>query len=286
MEAALWFFGLLLIALAATIVFHTLIKVSPYERWVKERLSKYVGTLEAWWHIIVPFIESVKKVDMRERVVNTPAHNMITYDNAAVTVDAVIFTQIYDAKKSVYEIQDPLLAVSNLWVTTLRWIIWTMSLDDILWDRTKINTYVQTQLAQETAKWWIRINKVEIQKIDPPQDLVDAMSKQKIAQQEKRASILKAEWQREAYIIEAQWYKEKQILEAQWEAEAIERLAQARAKEIEYESTAAINFFQWNAITKEQLKVAKDALKENTKFVVWSEITDTVRWIFEKIIKN
>ena len=285
MTWVLWFFSIILIFLAFTIVFHTLVKISPYERWVKERLSKYVWTLEAGWHIIIPFIESVKKVDMRERVVSTPAHNMITYDNAAVTVDSVIFTQINDAKKSVYEIQDPLLAVSNLWVTTLRWIIWTMSLDDILWDRVKINTYVQTQLAQETAKWWIRINKVEIQKIDPPQDLVDAMSKQKIAQQEKRASILTAEWQKEAYIIEAQWYKEKQILEAQWEAEAIERLAEARAKEIEFEATAAINYFKDNAIIKEQLNVAKDALKDNTKYVVGTDIMNSIKWAFDKVIK-
>ncbi len=281
----LGFLSLVLVAFITTVIFFTLVKISPYERWVKERLSKYVWTLEAGWHIIIPFIESVRKVDMRERVVNTPAQSMITYDNAAVTVDSVIFTQIYEAKSSVYEIQDPILAVSSLWVTTLRWIIWTMSLDDILGDRQKINAYVQTHLAKETDKWWIRINKVEIQKIDPPQDLVDAMSKQKIADQEKRAYILKAQWQKEAYIQEAQWYKEKQILEAQWEAEAIERIAQARAKEIELEATAAVNFFKDNAITKEQLKVAQNALKENTKFVVWSEIFDSVRWAFDKIVK-
>ncbi len=282
---ALWFLSFVLVVFIVTVIFFTLVKISPYEKWVKERLSKYVWTLDSGWHIIIPFIESVKKVDMRERVINTTPQNMITYDNAWVTVDAVIFTQIYDAKKSTYEIQDPILAVNNLWITTLRWIIWTMSLDDILWDRQKINTYVQTNLSKETDKWWIRINKVEIQKIDPPQDLVDAMSKQKIAEQEKRAEILKAQWQKESYVLEAQWYKEKQILEAQWEAQAIERLAEAKAKEIELESTAAINFFKDNAILKEQLRVAQISLKENSKFVIDSEIVDTLKWALGKIIK-
>lgn len=279
----LWFLWFVFVFLIVSWIIFGLIKIHPYERWVKERASKYIWTLEAGWHIIIPFLESVKKVDMRERVINTPAQNMITSDNAAVLVDSVIFTQIYDAKRSSYEIQDPILAVSSLWVTTLRWIIWTMTLDEILWDRQRINTYVQTNLAKETDKWWIRINKVEIQKIDPPKDLVEAMSKQKIAEQEKRAYVLTAEWKKQSYIIEAQWYKEKQILEAQWEAEAIERIAEARAKEIEYEATAAINYFKDNAIIKEQLRVAQTALKDNSKFVIWSEIIDTLKWALKNI---
>ncbi|MBS8122160.1 SPFH domain-containing protein [Candidatus Vampirococcus lugosii] len=275
--------SLLLIFLGFIIIFFTLVKVSPFEKGVKERLSKYHSTLQAGWHIIIPFIESVKKVDMRERVINTPAQNMITSDNAAVLVDSVIFTQIYDAKSSTYEIQDPILAVSSLGVTTLRGIIGTMTLDDILGDRQKINTYVQTNLAKETDKWGIRINKVEIQKIDPPKDLVDAMSKQKIAEQEKRAYVLTAEGKKQSYIIEAQGYKEKQILEAQGQAEAIERIAQARAKEIEYEASAAIAYFKDNAILKEQLRVAQNSLKDNSKFVIDSDIVNTIKGALSKI---
>ena len=130
---------------------------------------------------------------MRERVINTPPQDMITRDNAVVTVDAVIFTQIYDPVKAIYEIQDAFMAISNLSITTLRSIIGTMTLDEVLGDRQSINTKVQTELSDETAKRGVQINKIEIQRIDPPAELMSAMNDQKIAQQQKRAAILQAE---------------------------------------------------------------------------------------------
>jgi len=268
--------------LGVIFVIKSLIKISPYEKWIKERFSRYVWTLDSGWHFIVPFIDSVRKVDMRERVINTQPHEMITRDNAVVTVDAVIFAQIFDPVKAVYEISNPWVAVQNLAITTLRAIIGTMTLDEVLGERSKINAKVQTEISHETAKWWISITKIEIQRIDPPTELMEAMNKQKIAQQEKRAAILKAEGQKEAAIREAEGQKQAQILKAEGEWQAIERIAEAKAKALELEATAAIKYFKDNAVLKEQFRVLQESLKNNTKYVLDSDILSVVKSFFLK----
>lgn len=266
-----------LILLIIVVLFNSLRKVAPNEKWVKERLSRFVWILDPGYHVLLPFIDTVKTVDMRERVINTQPQEMITQDNAVVTVDATIYVQIFDAQRSVYEIQDPIMAVMNLSQTALRSIIWTMSLDQVLWERQKINAQVQTELAQETAKWWINILRIEIQRIDPPRELMDAMNQQKIAQQEKRAQILRAEWFREAAITEAEWKKQKDTLEAQWQAAAIEAIALAKAKALEVESNAASTYFKDNAVLKEQFRVLEESMKNNTKYVLDSDILSVIK---------
>ncbi len=285
--------GLILWVLAIILIIKAIVRINQYEKGILERFGKFRKILEPGWHFIVPFIEDVKIVDMRERVIQTPPQEMITKDNAVVTVDAVVFAQITDPYKATYEIQDPFLAVTNLAMTSLRAIIWTMTLDEVLWERAAINAKVQTELSGETDKWWVFINKIEIQRIDPPRDLMEAMNQQKIAQQEKRAAILRAEWQKEAAIREAEWQKQSailkaewekqsQILRAEWEAQAIERLAAARAKALELEATAAIKYFKDNAILKEQLKVLQESLKNNTKYVLDSDIFKIVKGFISK----
>lgn len=275
----MWFSVLAIVAIIFGIVLllTSLITITPYEKWVKERRSKYYETLGQGWHLILPIMDKVRKVDMRERVINTPPQDMITSDNAVVTVDAVIFTQIYDPVKAIYEIQDAFMAISNLSITTLRSIIGTMTLDSVLGDRQSINTKVQTELSDETAKWWVQINKIEIQRIDPPQELMNAMNDQKIAQQQKRAAILQAEWAKESAIREAEGIREKQILEAEGEAQSIELVAKANATAIKLESEAASLYFKDQAVTKEQLRVAESALKENTKYVMGTGILDILK---------
>lgn len=285
--------SIILFIVVIFIVINWLVIIKPYEKWLVERLWKYIWTLWPWLNLIIPFIDRVVKVDLREKVIQTPSQEMITKDNAVVSVDAVFFAQIIDPVKATYEIENPFTAVSNLAMTMLRSIIWQMNLDDVLWERNSINIKVQTELSKETSKWWLRINKIEIQRIDPPEDLMNAMNKQKIAQQEKRALILKAEWEREAAIKKAEWIKEASILEAEWEKQAmilkaewqaisIEKLALARAKALQYESEAAILYFKENAIIKEQLKVLEEALKNNTKYVLDTWILDILRKIWEK----
>lgn len=293
--------------LAIIFLVSALVKVKPNEKAVKERLSKYQSTLWPWWHLLIPFIDSIQKVDMRERVINTSPQEMITQDNAVVTVDAVVFAQIFDPVKAVYEIQDAFYAISALSGTELRAIIWTMTLDAVLWERAEINIKVQTELAEETAKRWVSINKIEIQHIDPPRELMDAMNQQKIAQQQKRAAILEAEWakeaairaaewekeaairaaewERESQIRRAEWFREKQMLEAQWQADAIIQLATAKAKALELESLAAVEYFKDTAITQEQLRVVEKALSNNSKRILWNDITSLLHDIGSKIPK-
>ncbi len=278
-------FSILLLVLFIFIVIYFItwiVKIDQYERWLKERLWKYVETLWPGWHFIVPFVERVRKVDIRERVLQTPPQEMITKDNAVVVVDAVVFAEITDPVKAVYEIQDPFLAVTNLSITTLRAIIWTMKLDEVLWERAAINARVQTELANETAKWWLRINKIEIQRIDPPTNLMEAMNEQKTAEQEKRAKILRAEWEKQSAILKAEWEKQAQILKAEWEAQAIERIAAAKAKALQLEATAAIKYFKENAVLKEQLKVMQEALQNNSKYIIDSDIFKLLKWFISK----
>lgn len=265
---------------AIVVVFKTMVRVSPYQSWVKETWSRYVGTLESGWHFLMPFISIVKIVDVREKVINTGSHEMITADNAVVTVDAVVYMQIREAQKAVYEIDNPRDAVVQLALANLRSMIWQLTLDQSLSERWKINEYVQTHLTGETAKWGISILRVEIQRIDPPADLTRAMQEQKKAEQEKRAAILRAEGTKEAAIKAAEWERQKNILEAQWKAQALERIAEAKAKALEVESTAAIEFFKWPAVLKEQLKVTENAMSQNTKYIVDTDILGTLKWLF------
>ena len=272
-----------LIAIIVVIYISTwIVAIKPYQKWVLERLSRFAWVMDPWLNFITPFIDRVVKIDMKERVINTPPQEMITRDNTVVTVDAVIFTQIIDRVKALYEIQDPFVAVSNLSITTLRSIIWTMSLDEVLGERSKINAKVQMELSEETSKRWIKINKIEISRLDPPIDIQDAMSKQMKAEREKRAVILAAEWMKEAAIREAEWIKQKQILEAEWRGEAMERIASAKAKALELESVAANTYFKENAVKKEQLRVIEESLKNNTKYVldsdIFSWITNIISW--------
>lgn len=283
----------LLLIFGFIFVLKWLVKISPNQRWVLERLSKYKETLLSGWHIVNPFFEKVIKVDIREKVFNTWSHEMITNDNAVVTVDAVVYMQIVEPNKSIYDIVDPFNAVLQLAITNLRAMIWTLTLDECLSERSRINAYVQTHLSDETAKWWLKVTRVEIQRIDPPADLTHAMQEQKKASQEKRAQILRAEWLKEAAIreaewkqqaaiLEAEWEKQKQILEAEWQGQAIERLAQAKAKALELESVAAMTYFKDSAVTKEQLKVLADSLKNNSKFVMDLDIFKIIKNIINK----
>ncbi len=270
----------LLVFFVVVLVFKTMVRISPSQRWVKETWSKYVATLNSWWHFMIPFISKIRIVDVREKVINTGSHEMITADNAVVTVDAVVYMQILKAEKAVYDIDNPRDAVIQLALANLRSMIWHLTLDESLSERWKINEYVQTHLTEETSKWGIRISRVEIQRIDPPADLTRAMQEQKKAEQEKRAAILRAEWTKEAAIRAAEGEKQKNILEAQWKAQALERIAEAKAKALELESNAAIEFFKWPAVLKEQLKVTENAMSQNTKYIVDTDILGTIKWLF------
>jgi regulator of protease activity HflC (stomatin/prohibitin superfamily) len=221
--------------------------IRPYEKGLVERLGRYQRTLDSGLNVIIPIFDSIIKVDMREVVIDVPSQMVITKDNVGVEVDAVIYAQVTDPIKAEYEIRNYILAASKLAQTNLRNIIGDMELDQSLTSRDVINTQLRDVLDTATDKWGARVNRVEIQRIDPPSDITEAMSRQMKAERDKRAAILEAEGIKQAQILKAEGEKRAAILEAEGEAEAIKRVADAtKYKEVtvaEGEAQAIINVF-------------------------------------------
>lgn len=201
--------------------------VRPWQKGLIERLGKYRRTAGSGLTTIIPFIENIKLTDMREQVVDVPPQAVITKDNVAVEVDAVIYHEITDPIKVNYNVVDFLVATTKLAQTNLRNVIGDMSLDESLTSRETINTKLRDILDLATDKWGTKITRVEIQRIEPPSDVTEAMHKQMKAERERRAMIATADGQREAAIKVAEGDKQSKILRAEGEAEAIKRIAEA-----------------------------------------------------------
>ena len=201
--------------------------VRPFEKGVIERLGKYRTTLEPGLHVIVPFMDHLKKVDMREKVVDVPPQEVITEDNVVVTVDAVVYYESTDPVKLLYNVVDFYTAATKLAQTNLRNIIGDMQLDESLTSREKINTTLRDILDDATDKWGVRIVRVELQRIEPPKEVIEAMHRQMKAERDKRAKILEAEGDRQAAINRSEGAKQSAILEAEGRATAIKEVAAA-----------------------------------------------------------
>ena len=201
--------------------------ILPYQKGVIERLGKYQRTLGSGLIIIVPFIEKVRKVDMREQVVDVPPQEVITRDNVAVVMDAIVYYEATDPVKLLYNVADFYSASTKLAQTNLRNIVGEMSLDESLTSRELINTRLREILDDATDRWGVRIVRVEIQRIEPPQDVMDAMHRQMKAERDRRAMVLEADGQREAAIKVAEGQKQAAILKAEGEAAAIQKVADA-----------------------------------------------------------
>lgn len=219
----------------------------PFEKGVVERLGKYQRTVESGLVIIIPFIETIKKVDLREQVVDVPPQEVITKDNTVVVVDCVIFYEVVDPFNAVYNVVDFYQAITKLAQTNLRNIIGDLELDQTLTSREMINTQLREVLDEATDKWGTRVVRVEIQRIEPPKDIVEAMSQQMKAERMKRAAILEAEGYKQSEIKKAEGDKQAAILEAEGQAEAIKKVADAdKYQEIaiaEGEAKAILNVY-------------------------------------------
>jgi regulator of protease activity HflC (stomatin/prohibitin superfamily) len=250
-------------------------KVNQYEKGIVERFNAYEKTVEPGLRILTPFVERILRVNMREQVIDVPPQEIITEDNVVVTIDAIIYYQVVDAKRAIYEIEDFELAIVKLAQTTLRNIVGEMTLDIALTSREKINVDLRSVLDQATDKWGTKVNRIELQRIDPPQDIQIAMHKQKTAEQERRQLRLLATGRKEAAaqekegsILKAQGAKQSAILEAEGQARAVELVADAQAKAIKAVSEAANQYFKENAQLNKKLDVIRDTFSQQTKIVV------------------
>lgn len=242
--------------------------VQQYEKGLIIRLGRYSRTVSSGLIIIIPFIDTLTKMDMREQVINVHPQKVITKDNVSVVVDAVIYFKIIDPVKAKFEIENFALASVTLAQTNLRNLIGEKSLDETLTARENINSNLRNALDQATDSWGIRITRVEVQKIDPPEDITAAMSKQMKAEREKRANILDAEGFKQAEILKAEGVRQSKILTAQGEAEAVKLRADAESKAVELVAVAAEKYFTDNAQTLKRLEVLQHSLEKNTKFVI------------------
>jgi len=202
--------------------------VRPWQKGVVERLGRYLRTADSGLTLIIPILDSMRKIDMRETVVDVPPQEVITSDNVAVTVDAVVYYEATDPVKLIYNVADFYQAATKLAQTNLRNVIGEMSLDDSLTSREKINAELRRILDDATDKWGTRVVRVEIQRIEPPADVTASMHRQMKAERERRATILEAEGERQSQIERATGQRQAQILRAQGEAEAIREVAEAQ----------------------------------------------------------
>src|SRR5262245_21765027 len=242
--------------------------VAQYEKGMVLRLGKYRTTVSSGLTFLVPVMESMIKVDMRERVINVEPQKVITKDNVSVIVDAVIYYRIIDPVKATFEVQNFAYAATTLAQTNLRNLIGDKSLDDTLVARDIINTNLRTVLDEATNTWGVKVTRVEVQKIDPPADITEAMSRQMKAERDKRANILEAEGVKQSQILQAEGVRQSEILRAEGDAQARVTRATAEAKAIEMVSTAAESFFQQRAEMSKRLDVLQTVLAQQTKFVV------------------
>jgi regulator of protease activity HflC (stomatin/prohibitin superfamily) len=227
-------FALLLLVVVATSVRI----VRPFQKGIIEQLGKYKETKDSGLHLIVPFIQKMQLVDMREQVVDVPPQEVITSDNVVVSVDAVIYYEPTDPQRLVYNIANFFLAITKLAQTNMRNVIGDLTLDEALTSRDKLNLALRQILDDATDKWGVRVARVEIQRIDPPPDVMSAMHEQMKAERGRRAqvtsadgfreaAIMKAEGEKQAAILTAEGVKQRQVLEAQGQAEALQTMADA-----------------------------------------------------------
>ena len=281
----MFFIFLLILVVIILLATHVRI-VSQSQAFVIERLGAYLTTWDVGLNVLIPFIDRiVRKVSLKEQVLDFPPQPVITKDNVTMQIDSVIYFQITDPKLYTYGVENPLSGIENLTATTLRNIIGEMELDHTLTSRDTINTKMRAILDEATDPWGIKINRVELKNIIPPAEIQDAMEKQMKAERERRESILRAEGQKKSSILVAEGEKEAAILRAEAKKEAEIREAEGKAEailKIQNAEAEAIRLLKEAGADKAVLALkgmeafAKVADGKATKIIIPSELQNVV----------
>ena len=294
MDSILLTLVIIVIVVAIVVITSGVKIVQPYEQAIYMRLGKFVRVLNQGLNIVCPLINQVVKLDLRTEVLDVPKQEVITKDNSPVEVDAVIYIKVTDPKNAFFEVTDYRWATVNLAQTTLRSIIGEMELDQILSSRERINVSLRDILDENTDKWGVKIEAVEIREVDPARKVKDSMEEQTSAERKRRAAILEADGQKRAAILEAEGKKKSMILEAEGKRQSMileaegERIAtilqgQGEAQKLRIMSVGAASMDS-KAMSVLSMQTLQEVGKgESSKFFFPMELTKLVEGVSEYI---